>query len=45
MRRARNRSEYDDQPITERLLSTDLKHAQGIVAAVIAAIPPRPSAP
>jgi hypothetical protein len=45
MRRVRNRSEYDDQPITERLLSTDLKHAQGIVAAVIAAIPPRPSAP
>lgn len=45
MRRARNRSEYDDRPITERLLSTDLEHAQGSVAAVIAALPPRPSTP
>ena len=42
MRRARNRSEYDNQPITERLLSTDRQHAQGIVVAVIAALPPAP---
>jgi hypothetical protein len=42
MRRARNRSEYDNQPITERLLSTDSQHAQGIVVAVIAALPPAP---
>jgi hypothetical protein len=44
MRRVRNRSEYDQQPITERLLSTDRQHAQQIVATVEAALPPRPPA-
>ena len=42
MRQVRNRSEYDHQPITDRLLATDLGHAQAIVAAVEAAMPPRP---
>jgi hypothetical protein len=45
MRRVRNRSEYDQQPITERLLSTDRQHAQQIVATVETALPPRPPAP
>jgi hypothetical protein len=45
MRRVRNRSEYDQQSITERLLSTDLSHAEGVVAAVEAALPPRPRSP
>ena len=44
MRRVRNRSEYDQQPITERLLSTARQHAQQIVATVEAALPPRPPA-
>ncbi|MHB1536008.1 MAG: hypothetical protein ACYC1D_15635 [Acidimicrobiales bacterium] len=42
MRQVRNRSEYDRQPITGRLLATDLGHAQAIVAAIEAALPPRP---
>jgi hypothetical protein len=45
MRQIRNRSEYDHQPITERLLATDLGHARAIVAAVEAALPARPSEP
>ncbi len=45
MRQIRNRTEYDHEPITERLLTTDLSHAQAIVAAVEAALPPRPSSP
>ena len=45
MRQVRNRSEYDQQPITERLLSTDLRHAEGVVAAVEAALPPRSTSP
>jgi len=45
MRQIRNRTEYDHEPITERLLTTDLGHAQAIVAAVEAALPPRPSSP
>ena len=45
MRQVRNRSEYDQQPITERLLSTDLRHAEGVVVAVEAALPPRSTSP
>jgi len=41
MRQIRNRSEYNQQPITERLLATDLGHAKVIVAAVEADLPPR----
>jgi hypothetical protein len=43
MRQVRNRSEYDQQPITKRLLSTDLDHARGIVAAAEAGLPARPA--
>jgi len=43
MRQVRNRSEYNQQPITARLLSTDLGHATAIVATVQAALPPRPA--
>jgi hypothetical protein len=42
MRQVRNRSEYDHQPITTQVLSTDLAHAKEIVAAAEAAMPPRP---
>jgi hypothetical protein len=42
MRQVRNRSEYDHQPVTSRVLSTDLAHATAIVAAVEAALPARP---
>lgn len=42
MRQIRNRSEYNQQPITERLLAADLRHAKAIVAAVEAMLPPRP---
>lgn len=42
MRQIRNRSEYNQQPITERLLTTDLDHATAIVAAVETALPARP---
>ena len=42
MRQVRNRSEYAQQPITKRLLTTDLEHAKAIVAAVEQALPPRP---
>ena len=42
MRQVRNRSEYNQQPITARLLSTDLGHATAIVATVRDALPPRP---
>lgn len=45
MRQVRNRSEYAHQPITNRLLTTDLEHAKAIVATVEEALPPRPSAP
>jgi len=45
MRQIRNRSEYNQQPITERLLATDLGHAKAIVAAVEADLPPLPAAP
>src|SRR5216683_2517037 len=34
MRQIRNRSEYEQQPISTRVLSTDLEHAKAIVAAV-----------
>ena len=43
MRQIRNRSEYSQQPITPQLLTTDLGHAKGIVAAAEAELPPRPS--
>ncbi len=39
MRQIRNRSEYDHQPITEQLLSTDLDHARAIVEVVEATLP------
>jgi len=45
MRQVRNRTEYDQQPVTKRLLSTDLGHAQAIVSAVEAALPSRPHSP
>lgn len=46
MRQVRNRSEYGrHQPITDRVLATDLGHAKAIVAAVEASLPPRRSAP
>jgi hypothetical protein len=38
MRQVRNRSEYDHQPVTTRVLSSDLAHAKAIVAAVEAAL-------
>ena len=44
MRQVRNRSEYDDQPVSELVLSTDRHHAQEIVAAVEAALPRPPPA-
>lgn len=45
MRQIRNRSEYDQQPITARLLTTDLGHATAIAAVVEGALPPRPGEP
>ena len=42
MRQIRNRSEYDHQPVTSRVLATDMDHAKQIVAAVEAVMPPRP---
>jgi hypothetical protein len=45
LRQIRNRAEYDRQPITERLLVTDLGHARAIVAAVEVALPSRPALP
>ena len=45
MRQVRNRSEYAHQPITTRLLSTDLEHARAIVVAVERALPARPRPP
>jgi hypothetical protein len=41
MRQVRNRSEYEQQPISELLLTADGRHAREIVAAVEAALPPR----
>lgn len=43
MRQVRNRSEYEHQPITERLLTADLAHATAIVSAVEAVMPPNPA--
>ena len=43
MRQVRNRSEYAQQPITKRLLITDLGHATAIVDAVERALPPEAS--
>ena len=43
MRQIRNRSEYEQQPITARVLTTDLEHAKEIVAAVEATLPNRPA--
>jgi hypothetical protein len=45
MRQIRNRSEYDHKPITAQVLTTDLAHAREIVAAIEAALPPRPPRP
>lgn len=45
MRQIRNRSEYDQQPVTEQLLSVDLDHARAIVEAVEAALRSRPAEP
>ena len=45
MRQIRNRSEYEQQPITSRLLVADLAHATVIVDTVEAALPPRPVTP
>jgi hypothetical protein len=45
MRQIRNRSEYEHQPITEQLLTTDLDHARAIVAEVEVALPRRPAEP
>ncbi|HLG70634.1 MAG TPA: hypothetical protein VK009_09460 [Chloroflexota bacterium] len=42
MRQVRNRSEYNQQPITERLLAADPRHAKAIVAVVRASLPLRP---
>jgi hypothetical protein len=42
LRQVRNRSEYASQIIGQQMLATDLRHAQQIVAAVEAALPPRP---
>jgi hypothetical protein len=42
MRQIRNRSEYDQQPISQHLIRTDRQHASEIVAAVEAALPPVP---
>jgi hypothetical protein len=42
MRQIRNRSEYDHKPITTQVLTTDLVHARGIVAAVEASLPAPP---
>jgi len=41
MRQVRNRSEYEQQPISELLLRADGGHAREIVAAVEAALPRR----
>lgn len=41
LRQIRNRSEYGQQPITQRLLTADAAHAKAIVAAVEMAMPPR----
>jgi hypothetical protein len=43
MRQIRNRSEYEQQPIAARVLSTDLEHATAIVAAVELSLPSRPA--
>jgi hypothetical protein len=45
MRQVRNRSEYDHQPVTARVLSTDLVHARAIVAAVEASLTASPRRP
>jgi hypothetical protein len=45
MRQVRNRSEYEHQPITDLLLTADLAHATGIVAAVEAVMPPKAASP
>lgn len=43
MRRVRNRSEYGHQVIGAQVLAADLVHAEAIVAAVEADLPPQPS--
>ena len=43
MRQVRNRSEYGSQIIGQQMLAADLHHAQQIVAAVEASLPPRPT--
>lgn len=44
MRQVRNRSEYEQQPISELLLTADARHPREIVAVVEAALP-SPSTP
>ena len=43
MRQVRNRSEYDDQPVSELLLRTDRQHSLEIVATVEAALVKHPT--